>query len=359
MQKTDVNMYRVLLEQGLSGYWDWNIQGNEQFISTSFMNMLGYDADEKANASKEWQSYVSFEDQARVQREVESYLLDYKDKSFNSIFRMTHKNGSLVWVKTCGCVIDDMENEPLRMLGYIMDVTPVQKMQDETHQQAAQKQNRLLNFSHAVAHNLRSHSSNIRMFTELIDSLKEEKEKAFAWENLKKISRHLEESLSDLNEIIDIQNNLDHYLEEIPLLGAVKKTLEVLSAEIALQHADVQIRISEDASVPYNPSYLESVLLNLISNAIKYRHPQRKPEIKITYMDSGSRKVLEIVDNGIGIDLSRCGKKLFNIYQTFHGNKDAKGIGLFLVKSQVEAMGGSIEVESKVDTGTTFRVFFN
>jgi signal transduction histidine kinase len=106
--------------------------------------------------------------------------------------------------------------------------------------------------------------------------------------------------------------------------------------------------------VNYKKAYLESILLNFVTNGIKYRHPDRLPLIRLrAYRDAG-QAILEIEDNGIGIDLANHGDKLFGMYKTFHGNADAKGIGLYITKNQVEEMGGSIQVESRVGEGTKF-----
>ena len=103
---------------------------------------------------------------------------------------------------------------------------------------------------------------------------------------------------------------------------------------------------------------MESILMNLISNAIKYRHPDRKPVIDLyTYMEGG-KPCLMVKDNGLGINLKKYGNKIFNMYQTFHDREDAVGIGLFIVKNQVEMLQGTIEVESTVDLGTTFIIRF-
>jgi sensor histidine kinase regulating citrate/malate metabolism len=76
------------------------------------------------------------------------------------------------------------------------------------------------------------------------------------------------------------------------------------------------------------------------------------------YLENG-KVVLEIQDNGLGIDLARHGDKLFGMYKTFHKNENARGIGLFITKNQIESMGGSVTVDSKTNKGTTFKIYFN
>ncbi|MEY2903245.1 MAG: hypothetical protein RLY89_2351 [Bacteroidota bacterium] len=107
-----------------------------------------------------------------------------------------------------------------------------------------------------------------------------------------------------------------------------------------------------------NPAYLDSILLNLITNAIKYKSELRVPEIIIRLSINENYKVLTVTDNGIGIDMQKNRKLLFGLYKTFHRNKDTKGISLYITKIQIEAMKGKIEVESILDVGSSFSVFF-
>lgn len=101
---------------------------------------------------------------------------------------------------------------------------------------------------------------------------------------------------------------------------------------------------------------MESIVLNLTTNAIKYRDPEKEPTLTIQSYTEDEFIVLSVEDNGKGIDMERYGGKVFGMYKTFHGNKDARGIGLFITKNQIESMGGTIELESAVGVGTTFKI---
>jgi hypothetical protein len=68
--------------------------------------------------------------------------------------------------------------------------------------------------------------------------------------------------------------------------------------------------------------------------------------------------ILNVSDNGIGIDMKKNGDKLFGMYKTFNNNPDARGIGLFITKNQIDAMGGKVEVESELGKGTSFKIYF-
>ena len=105
--------------------------------------------------------------------------------------------------------------------------------------------------------------------------------------------------------------------------------------------------------------YLENILINFITNAVKYRHPDRKPKICIEVEQNNGLLLIHVRDNGLGIDLARHKKKLFGMYKTFHNNADARGIGLYICKNQAEAMDCDIFVESQVNMGSTFTLCFN
>ena len=112
-------------------------------------------------------------------------------------------------------------------------------------------------------------------------------------------------------------------------------------------------------SISYNPIYLDSIFLNLIGNAIKYRSEDRTPEIFISSEMENEKIILKFKDNGLGIDLDRHGHKLFGLNKVFHRHPDAKGVGLFLTRTQIEAMHGTISATSEVDKGTIFTINFN
>jgi signal transduction histidine kinase len=116
-------------------------------------------------------------------------------------------------------------------------------------------------------------------------------------------------------------------------------------------------KIPDGFKLKTDKAYLDSIVLNLLSNAIKYRRPDEDPIITIEAGERNSVSYFIIQDNGKGIDLEKYGEKLFGMFKTFHGNRDARGIGLFITRNQIEALGGTIEVESKVGEGTKFTVY--
>jgi signal transduction histidine kinase len=132
-----------------------------------------------------------------------------------------------------------------------------------------------------------------------------------------------------------------------------------LLAQIQSSNAIIKNNINLRVEIYTNPVYMESIILNLLTNAIKYRQQTKAPIIELTCAQESSKTILKIKDNGKGINLEKHGADLFGMYKTFHGNLDAEGIGLFITKYHIETMGGQIEVESKENVGTTFTLTFN
>jgi PAS domain S-box-containing protein len=216
---------------------------------------------------------------------------------------------------------------------------------------------RLLNFSYIVSHNLRSHTSNIKTILDFLENASSPKEQEEMFAHLRTVTSRLDDTLYDLNEVVSIQKNINLVTEPLPLYEYVERARQVLSEQIHLKKATIYNYIPQDLTVNYNPAYLESILLNLLSNALKYSHPDRLPIIEFKHSQEHQGKtILSISDNGLGIDLVKNKDKIFGMYKTFHGNRDAKGLGLFISKNQVEAIGGTLEVESEPNVGTTFKI---
>jgi K+-sensing histidine kinase KdpD len=130
--------------------------------------------------------------------------------------------------------------------------------------------------------------------------------------------------------------------------------LIILESQIEITHS-----IPDNLTVSVIPAYLDSILLNLFTNAIKYKSPERKAVLEIGYEVNEHFTIISFKDNGLGINLNKNEHKIFGMYKTFHGNEDARGIGLFITKNQLEVMNGKIEVESQEGQGSIFKIYIN
>lgn len=224
-----------------------------------------------------------------------------------------------------------------------------------TNQQNA----RLQNFAYIISHNIRSHSANLTALVKFLQAAPDAEQGAMFLEMLKTSTDKLAETIVNLNEIVTSSHAGVQPKEPRALRQEVERTLAALNVLILESGLRVELNIPADTTVQVVPAYLDSILLNLLSNAIKYRSRTAPPQLVLDCYHEEDFTVLAIRDNGRGIDLARNQGKLFGMYKTFHDNEDARGLGLFITKNQVEAMNGKIEVESAVGVGSTFNVYFS
>jgi PAS domain S-box-containing protein len=236
--------------------------------------------------------------------------------------------------------------ENLQRAQHLLDVTSQQNL-------------RLQNFAYIISHNIRSHSTNLSSLVQLLTEAKTKAQKSRFLQMLGTSTEQLADTIVNLNDIVTINTNVSKPKAQRMLKAEIDKALEALSVLIEQQHIAVEVKVPSSLSVTVVPAYLDSILLNLISNAIKYRSPKRPAHIRLHAQATPNGVVLKVQDNGRGIDLVRYGAKLFGMYKTFHNNEDARGVGLFITKNQVEAMQGRITVESEVEVGSTFTIQFS
>ncbi|WP_127138659.1 sensor histidine kinase [Flagellimonas oceanensis] len=216
-------------------------------------------------------------------------------------------------------------------------------------------QNRQLEeFNQITSHNLRSPVSNLKALLDIYKTESDAGTKEMIIDKMESVTNHLTWTLDTLVESLLIKKNSQHSLEKSYFEEILKKTEEMLAAEISKTNATIAYDFSEAPSAMYNKVYLESIFLNLISNSLKYKAENRDPEIFVQSTINEGIVQLEFRDNGLGIDLKKNGHKLFGFSKVFHRNKDAKGVGLFLTKAQVDAMGGKIWATSEEGKGTSF-----
>ncbi len=276
-------------------------------------------------------------------------------------FKNKAKDGTYYWVDSTIVPFLDSQGVPYQYMSIRKDITERKSAELELQKSfeiLTEQNKRLKDFSYIVSHNLRSHTSNIKSITHFLEIMEDEAEQREMVRNLKTVVELLDETLYNLNEVVAIQKNININVEPLLLYQYINKVLDVLANKIADKCVQIINNIHKEVVVYFNPAYLESVLLNFVSNAIKYSHPERTPVIAFNCTVEFNQLVLLISDNGLGMDLSKNKDKLFGMYKTFHGNSDARGIGLFITKNQLDALGAKVEVESEVNVGTIFKIYF-
>lgn len=360
--KLSEERYQFALEASTKGIWDLNIRTNEVFHSSQSMKMLGYGDSDFVDCHETWESRVHPDDKDNYLNVIQMHL-DGITPVYENSKRMLAVDGTYKWILSRGKVIErDRNGAPLRIIGTHTDISIEKEKEQElkrTFEIISEQNSRLLNFAHIVSHNLSSHVGNLNMLLQIIHSEEDAETIKESYSHLKSTSNSLTETINHLKELMDIQSGLVHKRENLDLNYYLNHTISILGEEINENKVIIHNEIPADSTVNFNPAYLESILLNFTTNAIKYCSPDRNPEIRYTFVIKDGMKSLEIKDNGLGIDLEKHGDKLYGMYKTFHKHPKSRGIGLFITKNQIEAMGGTLEIESEVGVGTTFKIYFN
>lgn len=220
------------------------------------------------------------------------------------------------------------------------------------------KQNtQLADFVQITSHNLRAPVSNLNALLDLYNTAEDDDEKHMLFGKFERVINHLTLTLNTLVEALKTKNDKatvkNVFFDEI-----LNRTKEVLAAQIAEKNVIITDDFSQVNKISYNKIYLESIFLNLVENAIKYSAKNKTPEIHVSSEVVDGNVILKFKDNGLGIDLKKHGHKLFKLNKVFHRHPNAKGVGLFMTKVQIETMGGSISATSAVNEGTTFIINF-
>ncbi|WP_227020951.1 PAS domain-containing protein [Arenibacter algicola] len=341
---------RQTFEHAAIGMIVVDLNGRLRKANPKICEILGYG--EKEILEKTVFDFVHPEDVESAKVEFEGAIA--VQGGFKTEKRCRHKDGSYIWIYEAVASVKNDKGELMHFVAQIQDISDKKQMTENL----TEHNNRLTNFAHIVSHNLRSHTSNISM---LLDLAVQDDPKVLEneyYRNVKLVSDNMNETIRQLSEIVEINSQVSSTLTSQNLLKRVHKAMKTVDPVVRKNKATILAEVDANINVLAVHAYLESIILNLITNAIKYRSPERLPELKITSGTKGEYAFLSFEDNGLGIDLDRHGSKLFGMYKTFHSHPEARGIGLFISKNQIEAMGGKIEVESELNKGTKFTAYF-
>lgn len=339
------------------GNYFYDIEAGTLQTSRTLDDVLGIDKHSKQKI--DWKRHVLPEFHAEVSQKAIRAIKERTKLELSYIIKR-QTTGEECWVNAIGEYNYNADGRAVSVFGTIQDISAQKKLETElnTSYKLAQAQNnKLLNFSYIVSHNLRMHAVNIQSLLELIQDAKSEEEEDELMGYLRTASGQLNETMFHLNSVVAIQSAVNIERQSLVLHEYINRTIDLLKTKTDCKNGQIINNVRPDIVVRYNSIYLDSILLNFLSNAIKYSHPERTPMVIVNFHEENNAGILEIADNGLGIDLEKNREKLFGMYKTFHGNEDAQGIGLFMSKYQIEAMGGSVTVESKVNAGTTFRIY--
>jgi PAS domain S-box-containing protein len=341
-----------------------NVQGYFEIVNPNWEKLLGYS--EKELQESQFLNFIHPDDIASTLQEIEKLKIGVV--TINFVNRYRKKDGSYLWLDW------NSTSDPVKGKLYAIarDITErknaedqIKKLNVELEKKVIERTNALevqntqfVDFCNIVSHNLRAPLVNIVMLVDYIEQSKDEEERNEMIGKIKPVVTHLNEVFSELVESVQVRQDVEIKSEKIILKDCLNDVLIGFETQIKLLEAKLEINFDAATIIFFPRKYIDSIFTNLVSNALKYKSPDRKPIIKIKTEKRNDTVVLSVSDNGLGIDLNMHRHKLFKIRKVFHEHPEANGFGLFMTKTQVDAMGGKIWAESDVDKGTTFYIEF-
>lgn len=328
------------------------------FVNSAFTDMTGYKANEVIGKSP----VMFFGPKSDILEfdKLKTAIQDYKECFIETI--SYKKNGEEFWINFSMIPVTNKDGEHSHWISIQRDVTEEKNKVKEREQlirELTQNNKDLKQFSYITSHNLRAPLSNLTGLLNLVEDMPiENPELKEIIDGFSKSTHLLNETINDLVKVVIIKDNPSIQKEKVLIKEIFENVFNQLSFLIGLHKPILKIDLEEVTILNINKSYLESIFLNLLTNAIKYRSEGKQLRVSISSKVVDDDLILTFKDNGIGIDLVRNKDKIFGLYQRFHNHPDSKGLGLYLVKSQVEAMSGTINVISTVGKGTTFTITF-
>ncbi|MBJ2126966.1 PAS domain-containing protein [Flavobacterium sp. IB48] len=355
--------FQFALDASTVGIWDWDMVTNSVFYSSLSLKILELESTDIFDDPERWDKIVHPDDLPKYYSDIHEHF-DNKIPFYENYHRVMTSSGNYKWILDRGKVIKRDENgRPLRVIGTHTDVSAQKEKELElvkTMKLYSDQNSRLLNFSHIVSHNLNTQAGNIKSILDFIDADVNKQTVAEMLEHLRTVSNDLNETISNLTQIVKTQSNINIAVVPLKLCEYIEKTISTIKGYDKQRKVTIVNNVPKYLTINFNPAYMESVLLNFTTNAIKYAHPDRDPVITFDFaIEPEGFKSLTITDNGLGIDLKVYGDLMFGMYKTFHKHEEARGIGLYITRNQIEAMKGTVEVESEVGVGTSFKIIFN
>ncbi|MEI7509426.1 MAG: PAS domain S-box protein [Flavobacterium sp.] len=344
--------------------WECDFINKTIYFSKNFTLLFGHLVEEGLVPLEDniWRRNIDPNDLKKIHENDQIEIKNNSDK-WSQEYLLKKADGNYATILDRRIAIRDENGIAIGIIGSMQDITQKKKTEEEKEvllHELTKNNNELIQFNYITTHNLRAPLTNLVSISNLIktDTIEDELTKKFI-EGFKTSTYHLNDTLNDLMKILIIKENPNLSTEALKFEDILEKVKATIEMKLLKERVIINSDFTKVPMVSFSSIYLESIFLNLMTNAIKYRHPDREPiiTIKSSKTANGSTKLV-FSDNGIGMNMERVKNKIFGLYQRFHNNSDSKGIGLYLVHSQITTMGGKISVDSEELKGTTFTINF-
>lgn len=364
--KQIIHRYELVSRATSDALWDWDVINDSFYVAEGFETLFGYKGPDIGTRQSLWTNRIHPDDREKALESLEAAVVS-KDSIWKAEYRFLKQNGEYAYVRDRGFAIRNESGRAIRMVGAMRDISERIKAAaklEELNRDLSAYTNELVStnsglqqFSYIISHNLRSPVANIMALTTYLrDETNTPETNQELYNALDKSVELLNGVIVDLNTILTVKNEVSDKKEQIKLSSLLFDIQLSIQNLIDQSQAKIMIDFTEADELHSLKSYLHSIFINLISNSIKYAQPGVIPLITIKSERNVRGILIRFKDNGMGIDLEKKRDQVFGLYKRFHENIKGKGMGLFMVKTQVETLGGEITVESEVNKGAEFSI---
>ena len=342
------------------GSWQLNFATGVAMWSEEHCLIYGLPITENIQTLQSWLSFVYPEDLSYVEDTLNESRKTLRNTILNH--RIILKDNTVKHIYVESKFEFDQNGKPVGLYGIAHDVTKTKLAEIERLKivnDLVLRNAELEQFGYIISHNLRAPVANIiGASSALNDPELSIEDKEMLSRGISTSVVKLDQVVKDLNRILEVKREISESKEKV-LFSEMVDDIKISVLNIAVDE-DIEIKYdfsAADAFTTLKP-YLYSIFFNLISNSVKYRRQQVYTIIEVKSQVVQNKLLLTFTDNGMGIDLEKRGGEVFGLYKRFHSNIEGKGMGLFMVKTQVETLGGRINIKSEENIGTEFTIEF-
>ncbi|MEF3077548.1 sensor histidine kinase [Winogradskyella poriferorum] len=357
-KKVEDVLYRKIFNYAKGGISIVSLKGEWVKVNQSLVQLLGYPEEELYTMAFQ---DITHKDDLEKDINLMHQLLNGEIENYQMEKRYFHKDGHIVWVLLTVSLVRDENNDPLYFISQITDISDQKSAswRFKFLMNVIKGQNKTLkDFTYIATHDIRTHIGNLSSISEFLEDEFPNLTESENFEMLKESISNLNATIEHLSKIKIDKSIKEQNLEVLLLDTYVTNATYNVNAIAKKENCTIINNVERGIKVMGTEAYLDSIILNFLTNAIKYKSLDRNPIIELSTEIKNQYVVLTIKDNGVGIDLSKNGSKLFTLNGTFNNHHDSRGVGLFITKNHIESLGGKIEVESELDKGTSFSLYF-
>ncbi len=353
--------FRLLSRATNDAVWDWDLVAGEFWWNEGFLKIFGFKAEDIEPGVDSWFNRLHPDESKLIVDELNE-AINKGENQWAAEHRFLNAAGSYTWVYNRSYILKNEYGIPCRMLGSMIDLSSLKKAQEElelSNKNLRKINTDLDNFVYTASHDLRAPIANLEGLLMLLKPKFEEHMPPNEQRLIQLVEASIEKlkrTILGLLEITKVQKDLERKVEQI----SFAEVLEDVESDVRKDILESKAIIETDfkvTKIKYNRVNLQSILYNLLSNALKYRSPEQPLHVRISTEHKDGAVALSFTDNGLGMSEQQQ-KKLFTMFNRFHTHVDGTGIGLYMVKRIIENNEGRIKVESKVGKGTTFKIYF-